>query len=1229
MTTETPTCPKCGATMLLQTARQGRYAGRKFYGCPNWRTTCKGVIVNFGDAGQSQVVGDDLTEVQSALTRPPVLLNARERFENYRSLFFQNIAVARELLDLINKGEVARDQVGFFGQWRIDFPESPTNEVSEKARLVLLAAKKILTRGKITLLSPTLETTLRKVFSPGKFDASKIDLTCYLTLVTPKQNTTAWFDGKPSAEFNGKKPEQYFCEDVLHKYLGPYYKKFVLPQVHFSSLVGEQISTDPTAYQRVDFLITTPTKSFIVELDDPGHENHQSRDDNRTKLLQKNGFQSIRITNQEIAAGSGVNFQELINALDGSKTDTIKTISVTDKYLLAIKLAHQFQMTVIEALIAGVLSFKQDKTTIYFDANSVAFEKNETDVIIEAALTDLQELLQNLCTLYAVDDDFSNISASVSARPGTVTGPIITFDENQSTKGVRLVIQDIAFPYTIAHSEERTTGIQITEPQEPILQYFLRYIFRFETFLEGQFEAIHRALQGNDAVVLLPTGAGKSIAFQLASLVLPGVTVVIDPITALIDDQKENLFRNGIDRVEGITSQTEGPIRSQLIQAFSRGEYIFCYIAPERMQSDEFRNNLKALTVNVPISLIAIDEAHCVSEWGHDFRTAYLNIGRTAREYCKSHGRVPPLLALTGTASNAVLRDVLRELQIKDFEAIITPKTFDRKELHFGVFECKSDQKVNVLRSVFQQYLPNILHSSFGNFYRIQDENTNCGIVFCPHAGGSYGVVENTRILSLLGIESRFYSGRKPKEFSAGQDWTQLKRKNASDFKNNKFPVLVATKSFGMGIDKPNIRYTIHLGLPGSIESFYQEAGRAGRDRKNAQSILILSNDFKERTKNLLDPDASTDELNRIMEEERDWATDDDVTRALWFHLNSFRGVDKELIDIHHIMKEIGNFETARKVNIVFQHGDRNNLEKAVHRLLLLGVVSDYTIDYTTNEFRIVLSGVTKERVIEQFCRYVEGYNRGRVAQERIKILEHKDLPFADFIQQAARVLIAFIYDTIEKGRRRAFREILSMSEEAALVGSNKQDTLIRDRVLRYLETTYSEEIQQILDDVGSFENLKIIFDGGVTAESGEAIGGVRSSHDAAEIRGQVARYLESYPDHPGLLLLRSLSETYCTNPDFELAFQNIEAACNFAVDRYRIPKNTLYDILTWLLEKIYNRNKLIYGDYVDRLIESLNDREFSKALINYAGANENMIFVPAVCMFNQISKRAVQIINS
>jgi len=294
----------------------------------------------------------------------------------------------------------------------------------------------------------------------------------------------------------------------------------------------------------------------------------------------------------------------------------------------------------------------------------------------------------------------------------------------------------------------------------------------------------------------------------------------------------------------------------------------------------------------------------------------------------------------------------------------------------------------------------------------------------------------------------------------------------------------------------------------------------------------------------------------------------------------------------------------------------------------LLGVINDYTIDYTTNEFRLIITGVSREHLIERFCRYVEGYNRGRVAQEKQKLLQYIQLPFPDFVRVATEILINFIYDTIEKGRRRAFREILSMSEEAALKTTD-QDTLIRERILRYLETTYSEEIQQVLDDVESFHNLKIIFDGGITSESGEAIGGVRSQKDATEIRGQVARYLESYPDHPGLLFLRALSEIYCANSDIELALQNIEAGCNFAVERYHISKSSLYEILTWMLEKIYNVNQDVYENYVFRLMEVLDDYDFIKTLMNYPNIDETMLYSLTLYSVNKKAIKAINILTS
>ena len=235
MSGKNPTCPKCGAMMVLQTARKGRFTGRQFYGCPNWRTTCKGVIVNIGDENQpQQVEHTDISESQNILTPIPVLLNARERFESYRTLFFQNIAVPKELLDASNKEEISRENLLRFGQWRLDFPATVTEgvETPEDIRKALLVTRKILTRGRVTLLSPFLEEKLRNRFSFKKFDVTDKDNNVYFSLATQRLKTTTWFDGKKSSKLDGLTPEHYFYEKILSQCFGHYYKRFILPQVH-------------------------------------------------------------------------------------------------------------------------------------------------------------------------------------------------------------------------------------------------------------------------------------------------------------------------------------------------------------------------------------------------------------------------------------------------------------------------------------------------------------------------------------------------------------------------------------------------------------------------------------------------------------------------------------------------------------------------------------------------------------------------------------------------------------------------------------------------------------------------------------------------------------------------------------------------------------------------------------------------------------------------------------
>jgi ATP-dependent DNA helicase RecQ len=302
----------------------------------------------------------------------------------------------------------------------------------------------------------------------------------------------------------------------------------------------------------------------------------------------------------------------------------------------------------------------------------------------------LIELLGRLSNLY--EADFSVASTDVVV--GDDLEPsihLVVQDGQENVKAQDTIvpafyISDVIFPGEIAAPTQSSYLATVQEPSKDDVRWFLKYVFRKDDFWEGQWETIKRTLQGKDSVVLLPTGSGKSIAFQLAALILPGPCIAVDPIIALIDDQIDNLRSVGIDRSIGITSQMRSSKeREQVLDAFASGNYLFCYVAPERFQSKPFRERLRALTVMSPVSLIAVDEAHCVSVWGHDFRTSYLNLGRVSREYCSFGGTAPPLVALTGTASKIVLKDVQRDLGITDIDAVITPRSFDRPELRFSI----------------------------------------------------------------------------------------------------------------------------------------------------------------------------------------------------------------------------------------------------------------------------------------------------------------------------------------------------------------------------------------------------------------------------------------------------------------------------------------------------------------------------------------------------------------
>lgn len=809
----------------------------------------------------------------------------------------------------------------------------------------------------------------------------------------------------PSWEKLGSDFEERFLYEQLPKHASQMWTQLFEPQRELENVLRFSTTTEDEMdkylngsirvfnEQQLDFSFEFPYKvnnqrGLIVEIDGSQHENAIQKhiDEARDTATEKAKWgKSLRIKTTEwnniqnkIGFIKQLEKEQLFKLLKQNFENPLYLekdgLNALELCLIPFAVAR-IQKTIIHLLLEGKLNINATEWNIAIVERDIPCGN--------LAIKDFEEFLNSLFSLQGITDKLPKINVLIESNLKFANANFHTSTNIDTNKTYDLLIDisvlqrsglsktndtikaDTKVLIRSAHSPKTNRSFKTAEnitykklgkrnkkenifeenkEQVKHLKKVVQNIFRKTGFRPGQVEIINRAIQGKSVIGLLPTGSGKSLTYQLTALLQPGMTIIIDPIKSLMKDQFEGLVKNSIDGAIYINSSLTAKQRNIALEKIKNAETIFAFVSPERLQDDKFRKELLETSNlnNHYFSYCIIDEAHCVSEWGHDFRTSYLRLGDNARNYCKTKsGKNIPFFALTATASYDVLSDIQRELDIPDETAIVRLEKLDRPEIQFKIVEVIADfegkEEINwntqsVLGQAKQQTLVNVLkaipeyYQTFSNdkqvieeaqkvfngkdirlenfspttFFQQQGKESNAGLVFCPHRKSYFGVKDNADNLSVYHSKIGTFVGGD----DANNEITQTK------FVGNELDLLVATKAFGMGIDKPNIRYVVHFNYPSSIESYYQEAGRGGRDRKLALGVVLFNKQELKSSEKI----ETVDEDGNIETHFEETNVSVDKKLLLSFHSNNFKGIAKEKRLLAELLTEI-KFPSHKLVN--------------------------------------------------------------------------------------------------------------------------------------------------------------------------------------------------------------------------------------------------------------------------------------------------------------------------
>lgn len=885
----------------------------------------------------------------------------------------------------------------------------------------------------------------------------------------------------------------------------------------------------------------------------------------------------------------------------------------------------------IELKIYNTIEFREAKlnrsiTTEIYDESGVSINDFKADILIDISVLQRPK--------------FSKPSEDFLKRIGNPKVFIIR--SSHALKSERKISIAPVIGYSSIFTDKRLKQINLKS-----LKYFIRNIFRKVGFRSGQLEIINKAIQKQNVIGLLPTGSGKSLCYQICALLQPGITIIVDPLISLMKDQVQNLENLDISFIDKINSEITNPEeRSFRIKRMSDAHNQFIFVSPERFQIQEFRDALLDVRDEGKFVQVVIDEAHCVSEWGHDFRPAYLHLGKNARNLIDQN---VILFGLTGTASFDVLSDVAREVNINQ-QGLVEANSFDRKELRFSIQEKRykpkqalSGQKIDILKNVLRKIPKYFGYDNISEFYNERNGNgyVNSGIIFCPHGKIAFNNNSPFSVGTVHGYLENYFRNELNVNINigvySGDIRNNIQREEAQNkFKDNNTQLLISTCAFGMGIDKPNIRYIIHYSCPQSIEAYYQEAGRAGRDRNKALCISIFSDDkifFKRngntystpfRT-NIDDIDFLNEEINGAEAIEVDnnviknrnfdlvniksndnvnfnytnyilsnrntiediksipklpFGVYNDATRRIYFQEINFPGKDIERQIFGGILSKI-NLNADHCV-IPFQISYRNlqlnedngYVERGIYRFVIIGIIKDYIKDYNAHQYMVQINNLDDDQIIENMEIYVSRYkSQSAVNNVRNEILGYT-IPGNDqrVLYKAIYYLIDFIYENIERKRRNALREFIRVLR----IGSSN---IVRFR--EEMDNYFNSKYLPILREYVTNYDINVLW---------ELINEADNNYDLIRhLHGAAVRMLIAYDDNLLFQLIRSYTSFF--HPEFDKGE---------AMDYFNAFEKS------YLRDDLNKPNRKIIGEWMDKFYNNLSSRQpnetpnVSNAVLNY-----------------------------